>query len=746
MPVSRQELEKMQKAADQMANSLAIMAEKAHYKKGWKGYEHFNDDPYSFDQLDNFLDAICDDLNELDNVHYPYLKTYKKKEVFNLPCSFDIETSSFYDRRDKKAAIMYIWQFGFNGRVIYGRTWDQFFELLQALVECLGLSEKRLIYIYVHNLSYEFQFLRKWFEWDKIFALKKRKVLYAQFLPWGLEFRCSYLLANAGLAHVGDKLLQRYPVAKMVGDLDYSLIRHSMTPLTAKELKYCINDVLVVMSFIQEKIEHDGGIDKIPLTNTGYVRNFCRSRCMSDKNSSQKYHTYMRSLQIEDEDEYDQNKRAFMGGFTHTGILHANKILFNVGSADLTSSYPAEIVGSYFPITSARFVGEVADELALKKYLDHYCCIFDVTFYNLLPAVEYENYLSISRCIAEDVTVNNGRLVSASKCLTTLTEIDFDIVNKMYTWDYMEVTNLRVYERGYLPRSLILAVLELYANKTKLKGIPEEVVEYMRSKNMVNASFGMMVTDIIRPEISINEEDEWVEEEAYKVKQLSGYNKNFNRFLYYTWGIYVTAHARHNLFEAIMEFGNDYVYADTDSIKGINFEKHLDFFKIYNMKNRLRMNKMCNALNIPFSYVCPKTITGEEKLLGDWDIEESYKLFKACGAKRYMYVYESGKLSLTVAGLNKKAAVPYLLEHYNGDVMAILESFEDGFYVPAGHTGKQTLTYIDEERHGHVLDYLGMDADYYERSGIHMEAQSFSMSQTEEYLNLLHGISESELR
>lgn len=719
------------------------------YKKPWKGYENFSRPPIFCEYvsgIDKFISAITRDLQELAEEKYPLFKKVDKAEVYNIPCAFDIETSSFYNNRDEKTAIMYVWQFGFNGRVIMGRTWQEFFDFLNALVEALELSDKRFLYIYVHNLSYEFQFIRKWFDWTKIFALKKRKVLYAQYAPAGLEFRCSYLLANAGLAHVGDKLLSRYPVKKMVGDLDYSRIRHSQTPLTKAEVDYCTHDDFVVMAYIQEKIEQDGGIDNIPLTNTGYVRRFCRNYCMSDMLAAQKYHALMRSLQINEEEEYDQNKRAFMGGFTHAGVMNANKIIENVGSADLTSSYPSEIVASYFPITSARYVGSPADELAFKKYLDIYCCIFDIKFYNLRPTVEYENYLSISRCIAKNPIVNNGRIVSADECLTTLTELDFDIVNKMYDWDYMEVNNLRVYDRGYLPKSLILAVLKLYGNKTKLKDVPEEVVEYMRSKNMVNAAFGMMVTDIIRPEFTINADDMWIEEEALKVKQLNGYNKNFNRFLYYTWGIYVTAHARHNLFDAILEFKEDYVYADTDSIKGKNFDKHLDFFKIYNYKNKMRMEKAANSLGIPFSYFCPKTIKGEEKLLGDWEIERSYALFKTCGAKRYMYVYDDGNLSLTVAGLNKKAAVPYLLEEYRGDKVAILNDFEDGFFVPRGHTGKQTLTYIDEERSGAVEDYLGNACEYFEKSSIHMEAQSFSMSQTDDYLRLLQGYEDPELR
>lgn len=695
------------------------------------------------------MNEVFEDLNYLDEHKYPVIVTHNKKEVYNIPCSFDIETSSFYDpARGKKRAIMYIWQFGFNGSVIYGRTWDEFFEFIQKFSEELHCNNDRFIYIYVHNLAYEFQWIRRYFEWDRVFALKKRKTLYARYSPLGLEFRCSYLLANASLAHIGDPehgMLTRYKISKLVGELDYSLIRHSKTPLKPNELAYCFNDVRVVMAYIQEKIEHDKGIHKIPLTNTGYVRQYCRECCMSDKHSSQKYHALMRSLTITSENEYNQNKRAFRGGHVHTGILHANKTLHNVGSADLTSSYPAEICFSYFPMSSATYVEKISSEGVFRRLLEKYCCIFDIKFEGLMPLVDYENYLSLSKCVCEGATVNNGRIVSAKTCITTLTELDFDIVCKYYTWDSMQVTNFRYYTRGYLPRSLILAVLDLYASKTKLKGIPEEVVEYLRSKNMINATFGMMVTDIIRPEIFINEDDEWCEEEAFKAKQLASYNKNFNRFLYYTWGVYVTAHARHNLFDAITEFGRDFVYADTDSVKGINFEKHKDFFTLYNFKNKLRARKMCEIMDIPFSMVCPETLEGEKKLLGNWEFEGTYEIFKAAGAKRYMYVTKKDGLSLTVAGLNKTYAVPYLLQAYP-TIEDIFDNFEDGFWVPPGYSGKTTLTYIDTETEGDIIDYLGTPYHYSEASSIHMEAQGFAMSQTEEYLRLLHGITEPENR
>ena len=75
-----------------------------------------------------------------------------------------------------------------------------------------------------------------------------------------------------------------------------------------------------------------------------------------------------------------------------------------------------------------------------------------------------------------------------------------------------------------------------------------------------------------------------------------------------------------------------------------------------------------------------------------------------------------------------------------------MDEFQDGFSVPKGHTGKSTLTYIDGYKQGEITDYLGRTAPYLEASAIHMEAQAFQMSQTEDYLKLLEGYEESELR
>lgn len=223
--------------------------------------------------------TIGDFLVYLNETDFPIITTNKREQFYNIPCSFDIETSSFYDG-DEKRAIMYEWTFGICDQVTCGRTWDEFRVLMQAISVIMKLSQKRRLLCYVHNLPYEFQFIRKRLDWSKVFLLDDLKPVYA-ISTLGIEFRCSLKLSGKSLANTA-KDLTHHTVEKMVGDLDYSLIRTPLTPLSEKELKYCENDVRVVLAYIAEKIEQDGDITRIPLTNTGYVRRYCRERCFPE--------------------------------------------------------------------------------------------------------------------------------------------------------------------------------------------------------------------------------------------------------------------------------------------------------------------------------------------------------------------------------------------------------------------------------------------------------------------------------
>ena len=61
---------------------------------------------------------------------------------------------------------------------------------------------------------------------------------------------------------------------KLVGDLDYELLRTPVTKLTEQEKRYAENDIKILLEYITKQIEKEKVITKIPLTSTGYVRRY----------------------------------------------------------------------------------------------------------------------------------------------------------------------------------------------------------------------------------------------------------------------------------------------------------------------------------------------------------------------------------------------------------------------------------------------------------------------------------------
>jgi hypothetical protein len=676
-----------------------------------------------------------DDIEYITNVAMDNERLRSKKKVlyFDTPCAFDIETTSFVSYNGEKTAIMYEWTLGVNGLVIIGRTWDEFLKCIEKLIECLDISLNKRLVIYVHNLSYEFQFICKRFEWEKVFAIDNRKPVYATTTN-GIEFRCSYLLSGYALAKLAQNLTI-VKIEKLVGDLDYSLLRHSETPLTIKEKGYCVNDVKIVMAYIYERIQLDGGITRIPLTKTGYVRQYCRNECFKNEKSkkyrkNREYYDLMNELTIELE-EYKQLKRAFQGGFTHANPFFSGKEVQHVGSDDFTSSYPCVMIAEMFPMSKAEIV-EIKSKDDLEYNLKYYCCLFDAEFINIDSKVLYDNYISISRCWdVEKPVVNNGRLVSAKRIRITLTEQDYNIIKVFYKSEHFGVSNFRRYKKSYLPTPLVKSILKLYSDKTTLKGVEGKEVEYLKSKEQLNSCYGMMVTDIIRDCYTYIME--WGLDNPDFNTAIEKYNNSSNRFLFYPWGVWVTAYARRNLFTGIIEFGNDYIYSDTDSIKTVNREKHIEYINKYNEMIRNRLYRAMDFHGLSHDLIEPKTVKGEKKCLGVWDFEGYYERFKTLGAKRYM-VQKDGKVNITVSGLNKKIAVPYLQQKFGE---RIFEEFKEGLYVPPEYTGKNTHTYIDNERSGILTDYLGNKCAYHELSAVHMEGSDYHLSLSKEYVDYL---------
>ena len=672
------------------------------------------------------------------------IKTNKKVTYLNIESAFDIETTS-YINNGEKSAFMYIWMFGLGlgKEIFYGRTWEEFLDLCERLQHYFGLNENRRLVIYVHNLGYEFQFMCKYFNWENVFAINERKPIKA-LCSYGIEFRDSYILSGYSLANTA-KNLTTHKVRKMEGDLDYSLIRHQSTQLTEKELGYCSNDIEIILAYINEQIAQYEDITKIPLTNTGRVRKYVKDACYytssnhrkSNRGKYQRYRQIMSDLTL-DKATYIQLKRAFMGGFTHSNPNHTGKTLENVSSIDLTSSYPTVMLADKFPMSRAKELNITTVE-ELKKAMSLYCLVFDLKLEGLRNTLKYESYISESKCFKMvKPVINNGRVYDAEMIQTTITDVDFNIIEKVYEWDKISIANVRGFVKAYLPKSIIESILNLYQDKTTLKGVEGKEVEYLLSKGMLNSVYGMCVTDVVKDEHVYN--DTWGVERVDVDEKIDEYNKSKNRFLFYPWGIWVTAYARRNLWTAILNIGDDYIYSDTDSIKMLNFDKHKEYVEKYNKHIGKKLADMMEHYKLNVELLAPKTIQGKAKPLGIWEFEGNYSHFKTLGAKRYL-VKENGEFHLTVAGLSKKNGINHMVNICGGDTEQVFNIFNDNLYIPADKTGKMTHTYIDTEKEMFVVDYDGVEERVLTLSGIHLEPCDFTLSISEQYNQFLRAIS-----
>ena len=567
------------------------------------------------------------------------VKSGKNKIYQRHPMTFDIETSKIpTDDEGHYQAYMYIWQVCIEGNVVFGRRWEELQEFMKKVVNAYKLSEEERVVVYVHNLSFEFQFIQDYFKFTDVFAMASRSILTAK--TTHLEFRCSYKLSNMSLA----KFIENTPNTlhyKGVDDLDYATVRSPDTQLTEVEYGYCFNDVKGLYECVMELLKEDN-IATIPLTSTGYVRRDCR-KAMNKNKDNRKMFLRSRLTLL----QYKLLRECFRGGNTASDRYLTNLILKIVGSYDLSSSYPFQMIAREYPVGKWNY-GVIPDLKTLEEYNIKYCTIARYTFKNIRLREEKPiPYIPQSKCLAlgDDREIYNGRILHADFLTISMTNIDFDIVKEQYEYDELAVEEFHYSRKGLLPKELRDTIMYYFEKKSELKGDEEHYYEYMKSKNKLNSIYGMTVTNILNTEIEYHDgeytEKKMTEEEMQEA--LDKYYKNHRSFLNYSWGVFVTAYARRELEDGLNIAGLDTIYCDTDSVKFIG--NHDREFEAYNE----RVNKECEEKGIR-NYT---EVNGKRYYMGIFDKEKGYDEFITLGAKKYAFL-QNGKLGITVSGLSKK--------------------------------------------------------------------------------------------
>lgn len=680
------------------------------------------------------VDGDIDRIAALEVSEFPFFQLpdqtrrakHKKITYMKIYATFDIETTTVHPDPEKAPeGFMYHWQMDIGGVVVYGRRWEEWLELMKKISDWLELSKERRLVVYVHNLAYEFQFIRDFLIDDlggiDVFATARRTPIYVM-TGAGFEFRCSYKLTNMNLQRACENELGViHP--KAAGDLDYKKLRTAQTPLDDTEFGYCISDVVSLYELIERRMINEGdNLDSIPLTSTGYIRRITRGACRKDR----RYRERIFKKQIMNRDVYLLLKEAGRGGNTHANRYLSGLIFPKVDSADAVSDYPAQILLRPFPMSKFVYYGDIESDTEFRRLLKEKACLFRVVLKDLRVRKKVTMpYIASSKVLyhGSGARYDNGRVLECSWIAITVTDLDWRIIEKQYEYSEISISDFYIAKYDFLPEPIRDVVMKLFKEKTELKykiqncEDPEELdalqYYYAKSKNRINSVFGMMYTDPVRQNVTVDSAGEWSITNPDIDEALETFFKSRNSFLIYSWGVWVTAWARIHLEAALDAFGDNAIYCDTDSVKGM-----------CSPAIRRRMEKLNNNI----MKLCEKRgaycdVGGVRYYLGvfEWETKTPYKAFKTLGAKKYAYVDDAG-FHITIAGVNKKIGA-----HEMEDI----NNFRPGFIFR--DAGGKTLYYNDDKKH--VITVEG--CEMLTASNIGMIDSTYELGITDEYAELI---------
>ena len=668
----------------------------------------------------------------------------KTRKIDNTIYTFDIETTSYLildgevinarkypelSEDDQKKCIkqscMYIWQFSINDQVYYGRTWDE----LKSFIDVIESNDNHRKIIFVHNLSFEFQAIWSVFRIKSVMSRKSRNLIRCELEDYNIELRCTLMLSNLKLEKLPD--VYQLPVRKKVGDLDYSLIRTSITPLTEKELGYCEFDCLVTYHYIMKELEHYKRVDKLPITATGKVRKQLQKLVLRNKSYVNKVSNQINTNPY----VYNMLVEAFAGGYTHANYIYSDEVLKNVDSYDETSAYPYVLVTCKFPSTEFKR----CNIKTVDQMLPNFAYLLTVRIKNI-KCKYLNNFISSSKCINIKGWPNydNGRIISADEILITVTDIDFKFILDTYDYDSYEIEECYYSIYNYLPIEYVNFILDKYVLKTTLKNVKGKELEYNREKANFNSLYGMTVTNTICADVEFVNFDEWIEQPLTNEEIKKSLFKDKKKgFLNFAWGVWCTAYARDNLLRRVVDLDEYVAYCDTDSCKVVpGYDKNI--FEDYNKSVEKKIKYVSKIRGIDFNRFAPADIKGNHHLLGVFECETdkgrdvTYDKFITQGAKKYAYEVD-GEIHVTVSGVPKEGGAKCLNS---------LEEFKDDLIFDFEHTNKLTLAYNDNQIPNIITDYLGNKYEVTDKSGICMLPTTYKLGKSEDYADLINNSGE----
>lgn len=594
-----------------------------------------------------------------------FIRKNKYIDVAEDYICLDTETSysGNVDYRETLKGWVYQWCFSYQNKYVIGRYVDDFILCLNKIKK-LYTNDKQTTIIYVHNLSYDLQYIKNFLFKEygteyKMIVVGNHK--YISFNIGGFEFRCSWKLSNRSLDKWSRDLNTKHK--KLVGTIDYNVIRYPHSTLSKKDWKYMIYDVVVLKECLEKEmlLEHDT-IATIPLTSTGYVRRDARK--LFKENYSQNRKKFLSSRLTKE--QYLFCKKAFSGGLTHANrFIIDETIEGNIRHFDFTSHYPSQQRCKYFPCDKFNLIGENLYFEDLDKY-SNYCLLIKIAIENIelknknitLPYLQ-ESKVRQGKQGNIHTICDNGRILKMTGLtILYLTELDLDIIKRQYKIDKYVIIKAYGAIKGKIPDYLSKLIDNYFLKKSELKELlkieqnEDNEINLTKSKNKLNGIYGMSATDIIRKDYEYEiETGEWMEKsvEFEDIEEkLDKYYSSKNNFMMYQLGLWTTAHARYELVDFVENCVGyeNFLYCDTDSIFFLANEENLK--KIAEKNKMFRVDATKNK-----QYV--ETENNKYFYHHFDDEKENIIKFRTLHSKCYAYVTDDNKLHCTVAGVQRKS-------------------------------------------------------------------------------------------
>lgn len=431
---------------------------------------------------------------------------------------------------------------------IYDTTQIESGIYINDFIKWLSKSNKT---IYFHNLAFDGEFLmthlfRSGFEHrrdNKKLGQKQFKTLISdEGLVYSIKIKfLSYSTTVYDSLKIIPLKVEKIPSAfgleQSKGEIDYTKPRPIGYQPDENEWDYIFHDCLIVAQALYIMREQ------------GLVKMTQASNALADY-KAMKGNDVFNNMFPQLNSEVDSFcRRAYKGGFVYLNPLHADTEIAGGSVYDVNSLYPAMML-KHLPYGLPQyFSGQYQEDEGFPLYIQGLICNFEIKP-GKLPTIQLKHTSRFSA--TEYLTSSEGDDVYL--CLTNIDLKLFFEHYDVYDIEWMGGYKFRSYEHLFTDYIEKWSQVKIEAAKTGNMGMRQI------AKLMLNSLYGKFGTNPIS-----GVKWPYYDQEQERIRYMTG-EAEHRKSLYVPVAAFITSYARETTIRAAQSCGNQFIYADTDSI------------------------------------------------------------------------------------------------------------------------------------------------------------------------------------